>query len=83
MKLEPGMLVKSKAGRDKDHIYVVIRVDGEYVYAADGAARPLRRMKKKNKKHLQPIMKMKLAAVPDDAALRDIIKEYTREGDEA
>ena len=83
MKLEPGMLVKSKAGRDKDQIYVVVHVDGEYVYAADGGARPVCRMKKKNKKHLQPILKMRLARTPEDAAIRDIIKEYTREGDEA
>ena len=25
MQLRPGMLVKSKAGRDKDHVYVIIR----------------------------------------------------------
>lgn len=80
MKLETGMLVRSKTGRDKDHIYVVADVRDGYVYAADGEARPLRRMKRKNKKHLQPILKMRLAKEPQDAAIREIIKEYTREG---
>ena len=83
MKLEPGMLVRSKAGRDKDQVYVVISVDKEYAYAADGAQRPLRHMKKKNKKHLQPILKMRLAGTPDDKAIREIIRNCTREGEPA
>ena len=83
MKLEPGMLVKSKAGRDKGHIYVVVRTDGEYVYAADGEARTLRRMKPKNRKHLQAILVMRFEGVPDDEALKNIIKEYTHEGEKA
>ena len=40
MEIKPGMLVRSKAGRDKGHVYAVIDVDNKYVYAADGAERP-------------------------------------------
>ena len=36
MQLKPGMLVKSKAGHDKDRIYVIIRDEDKYVYVADG-----------------------------------------------
>ena len=36
MLFEPGMLVRSKAGHDKNRIYVIIRVNDEYVYLADG-----------------------------------------------
>ena len=36
MELEAGMLAKAKAGHDKNCIYVIISVDDEYVYLADG-----------------------------------------------
>ena len=54
MNYEPGMLARSRAGHDKGSIYVIISVKNEYVYLADGALRPLSRMKKKNIRHLQP-----------------------------
>lgn len=37
MQLEPGMLARSKAGHDKNCIYVIICVKDEYVYLADGS----------------------------------------------
>lgn len=76
MEIQPGILVKSKAGRDKDHVYAVINVDEKYVYVADGAERPLRHMKRKNRKHLQPILKVQISGEPDDAAIREIIRQY-------
>ena len=45
--------MRSKAGRDKGTLYVVIRTEGDYVYAADGAARKLDRLKKKKIKHVE------------------------------
>ena len=47
MFMEPGMLARSKAGRDKDCIYVIISVNDEYVYLADGAKRSVSNLKKK------------------------------------
>ena len=82
MQLRPGMLVKSKAGRDKDHVYVIILAEDEYVYVADGDLRPLRHMKRKNARHLQPILKMCLEQEPDDTAVRNLIKRFTRQGDQ-
>ncbi len=78
MRLEPGMLVKSKAGRDKSQIYVVISAEERYAYVADGDIRPLRRMKRKNTRHLQPILKIRLTGTPDDTAIREIIKKSTQ-----
>ena len=45
MLFKPGMLVKSKAGRDKGCIYVIIDVNAEYIYLADGVKRPVCRGK--------------------------------------
>ena len=33
---EVGSLVISKAGHDKGQIYVIIKVDEEYIYLSDG-----------------------------------------------
>lgn len=76
MKLEPGMLAVSKAGRDKGHVYVIIDAGKEYVYVADGELRPLRHMKRKNTKHLQPVLRVRLDGTPDDAAVREIIRIF-------
>ena len=76
MEIQPGILVKSKAGRDKGLVYAVVNVDEKHVYVADGAERPLRHMKRKNRKHLQPILKGRINGTPDDAAIREIIRQY-------
>lgn len=78
MKLEPGMLAVSKAGRDKGHAYVIIDAGKEYVYVADGELRPLRHMKRKNTKHLQPVLRVRLDGTPDDAAVREIIRIFNQ-----
>ena len=74
MELKRGMLVKSKAGRDKDCIYVIGDVRNEYVYLADGASKPLCRMKKKNRKHLQPILKAGIQCPDSDEKIRKVIR---------
>jgi len=47
-----GRIVCSKAGRDKDHFLVVVKVEDDFVYVCDGKERPCDRPKRKNKKHL-------------------------------
>lgn len=47
----------SKAGHDKDHIYIIVREEKEYVYLVDGSLRTLERPKKKKKKHVQVMRK--------------------------
>ena len=49
-----GQLVTSKAGHDKDTLYVVIAQEGEFVYLSDGRLKPPDRPKKKRLKHVQP-----------------------------
>ena len=48
-----GKVVLSKAGRDKDHLYVVIRqLDNEYVLLINGSTKTCEKPKKKKLKHL-------------------------------
>ena len=50
---EKGMIVLSRAGRDRGRAFVVVDVlDSEYVLMADGRLRTLDRPKKKKRKHL-------------------------------
>lgn len=80
-----GMLATSKAGHDKDAVYVIIQEAGEYIYVADGRVRTVERPKRKNKKHIQIISKKRLAKPEDgfsDLEIKRIIKEYRREREE-
>lgn len=80
-----GMLAASKAGHDKDSLYVIIREDGEYIYVADGRVRTTERPKRKNKKHIQLIKKKRLPEPEngfDNLEIKRIIKEYRREREE-
>lgn len=51
--VELGMIVKSKAGRDKDNFSIIIDIQDEYVYLVDGDIRRLEHPKKKKIKHIQ------------------------------
>jgi ribosomal protein L14E/L6E/L27E len=53
-KLQCGQVVKSKAGRDKDKIFVIIELEGEYAYLVDGNLRRIEKPKHKKIKHIQP-----------------------------
>ena len=80
-----GMLATSKAGHDKDTVYVIIREEGEYIYVADGQSRTAERPKRKNKKHIQIIKKKRLQEPEngfDDLEMKMMIKEYRREREE-
>lgn len=51
-----GEYVISKAGRDKDRIFIVMSIlDDVYVTVADGDLRRVENPKKKKMKHLNPI----------------------------
>ena len=50
-----GQLATSKAGHDKDRIYVIMAQEGERVFLSDGRLRPPDKPKKKRIRHIQPI----------------------------
>lgn len=53
--VEIGQFTKSIAGHDKDKLFVIIKIEAEYVYLVDGKTRTLESPKKKKMKHIQPI----------------------------
>lgn len=55
MELKKGMLARSKAGHDKDQLYVVLSIEEKHVWLVNGTTKPVNGPKKKKYKHLQPI----------------------------
>ena len=71
--MKQGMFARSKAGHDKDKLYIILKNEGEYVYLTDGRLRPLSNPKKKNRKHVQPICR-----IPEDWDSRQITDDYVK-----
>ena len=53
MEYTPGQVVYSKSGHDKGLPFIVISVEGEYLYIVDGKRRRLDKPKRKKIKHIQ------------------------------
>ncbi len=62
-----GCLAVSKAGHDKDEIYLILKEEKETVFIADGIGKTAASPKKKNKKHIQIIKN-----VPDGIPIEDV-----------
>ena len=53
-----GKLAISKSGHDKGQLYVIVGEDERNLYLADGVLKSIDRPKKKNKKHVQLILRI-------------------------
>ena len=53
-----GKLAISKSGHDKDQLYVIVGEDERNLYLADGVLKTVDHPKKKNRKHVQPILRI-------------------------
>ena len=73
---ETGMLAKSLVGHDKDKVYVIVGLDEQFTYLADGERKTLQSPKKKKKKHVQLIREQHEISEADDVKLKRILKEY-------
>ena len=68
---ETGMLAKSLAGHDKDKVYVIVGLDEQFTYLADGERKTLQSPKKKKKKHVQLIREQHEISEADDVKLKE------------
>ena len=86
-----GELATSKAGHDKDRLYMIVGEEGECVYLCDGRLRGVEHPKKKKKKHIQiihssaqdtliQIIKQNLPGERDeiDRQIRKTLEDYLR-----
>lgn len=84
-----GKLAVSRAGHDKDTLYLILREEEKSVYLADGVYKTYANPKKKNKNHIQLIHSgfsakevEALAKNPADAdtKIKRCIRMYERNG---
>ena len=77
MELSRGQIVKSLSGRDKDRYFVLLAVQEEFVWLADGKMRKLEHPKCKKTKHIQ-ITKtvVPIDPNPTDKQLRKLLHDY-------
>lgn len=54
MNITIGSVVKAKAGRDKDNFFIVLKVEDNFAFIADGKRRKVQNPKKKKLIHLAP-----------------------------
>ena len=86
-----GELATSKAGHDKDRLYMIVGEEGECVYLCDGRLLGVEHPKKKKKKHIQiihssaqdtliQIIKQNLPGERDeiDRQIRKTLEDYLR-----
>jgi len=86
-----GEFATSKAGHDKDRLYMIVGEEGECVYLCDGRLRGVEHPKKKKKKHIQiihssaqdtliQIIKQNLPGERDeiDRQIRKTLEDYLR-----
>ena len=86
-----GELATSKAGHDKDRLYMIVGEEGECVYLCDGRLRGVEHPKKKKKKNIQiihssaqdtliQIIKQNLPGERDeiDRQIRKTLEDYLR-----
>lgn len=74
-----GMLARSKAGHDKDKVYVIIDMDDTYVYLVDGNLRTLNKPKKKKWKHVQLIKRQYDIRETSDVKIKRILRLWNQE----
>ena len=60
-----GFLGYSLAGHDKGKVYVIIQENEKYVWLSDGATKPMDKLKKKSKKHIQVIKNCEYNSLKD------------------
>jgi ribosomal protein L14E/L6E/L27E len=74
-----GMLVYSKAGRDKGKLFLVLARENDFVYLADGDTRRVTKPKKKKLKHVNKtnrVLELDFDTV-SDSCVRKALSEYS------
>ena len=83
-----GQFVISRAGHDKDMVYVIVAEEGDFVYVSDGRLKLPDHPKKKRRKHVQLmnrkledalLKRMAAGEKVEPEAIKYAIKQYQKE----
>lgn len=70
--IKPGMAVISNAGHDVGRVYLVVSVEGSFIWVSDGKIRSISRQKQKRCKHVK-----KLGQAASDSEMERLLAEKT------
>lgn len=80
MEARTGMIVRSAAGRDKGKFMVIVSIEGDFAYIADGRERKLDKPKKKRLKHIRVTNTVVDAdCMATDKGLRKLLRGYAEQ----
>ena len=80
MEARTGMIVRSAAGRDKGKFMVIVSIEGDFAYIADGRERKLDKPKKKRLKHVRVTNTIVDAdCMATDKGLRKLLRGYAEQ----
>lgn len=71
-----GSVVKSKCGRDKEKFFVVLKIEGDFLFLADGKLRKLDSLKKKRASHVSATKEVITAEIKTDKQLRNALSHF-------
>lgn len=82
-----GQVVYSKSGHDKGDVQMIVAVEEEYLFLADGRRRKLEKPKRKKKMHVQPTFyvekdvaaKLQKGEYLLDAEIKKALKKYQKQ----
>lgn len=78
--LQIGQVVWARAGRDKDHYFVVLDCDGPFAYIADGRRRKKEKPKKKKIIHLRPTLTIESSErIATNREIRKVLRPFEGE----
>jgi ribosomal protein L14E/L6E/L27E len=77
MEMRTGLVVRSRAGRDKGGLFAVMAYDERFVWIADGAKHKTDRPKKKNLRHVAVTRHIIEKSDLTDKRLRQLLAEYS------
>lgn len=80
MSIVKGSIVKAKAGRDKDGFFVVLGLDGQFAFIADGKRRRLEHPKNKKLKHLEATNTVIEGSIETNPQIRKILNDFKNGG---
>ncbi|MBQ2943672.1 MAG: KOW domain-containing RNA-binding protein [Ruminococcus sp.] len=76
MTISEGSVVRAKAGRDKDGFFLVLKLEGDFAFIADGRRRKAENPKKKKLMHLQATNTVYDVSMVTNRRIREVLRNF-------
>lgn len=80
MNIVKGSIVRANAGRDKNGFFIVLDIDSQYAYIADGKRRRLEHPKKKKLIHINATNTVIEGSLKTNPQIKKILSKFVKDG---